>query len=136
MRSQILDAIYNKLDAIDDIARVYKYNQGEFDEYPVAVILGTENVKERMSVKTILKHYKFKVQVIQEVNEAARGQEAGENLLNSISDRIDEAFDNDDTLGGVCDDVLVASSFIWEDRELLMRVLEMEIICKKLIQIT
>lgn len=135
MRSQILDAIYNKLDSIDDIAQVYKYNKGEFSEYPVAVILGTENVKERMSVKTILKHYKFKVQVIQEVNEEARGQEDGENLLNSLSDQIDEAFDNDDTLGGVCDDVLVSSSFIWEDRELLMRVLEMEIICKKLIQI-
>jgi hypothetical protein len=136
MRSQILDAIYNKLDSIDDIAEVYKYNKGQFDNYPVAVILGTENEKERMSVKTILKHYKFKIQVIQEVNEESRGQEAGENLLNSLSGQIDDAFDNDDTLGGVCDDVLVASSFIWEDRELLMRVLEMEIICKKLIQIT
>lgn len=135
MRSQILDAIYDKLSGIDGIAKVYKYNKGQFDEYPVAVILGTENEKERMSVKTIFKNYKFKVQIIQEVNEESRGQEAGENLLNDLSDRIDEAFDNDDTLGGVCDDVLVSSSFIWEDRELLMRVLEMEIICKKLIQI-
>ena len=135
MRSQILDAIYDKLSGIDGIAKVYKYNKGQFDEYPVAVILGTENEKERMSVKTIFKNYKFKVQIIQEVNEESRGQEAGENLLNDLSDRIDETFDNDDTLGGVCDDVLVSSSFIWEDRELLMRVLEMEIICKKLIQI-
>ena len=135
MRSEILDAIYNKLNDIDDIAEVFKYNKGQFDNYPVAVILGTENEKERMSVKTIFKNYRFKVRIIQEISEEARGQEAGENLLNSLSDQIDEAFDNDDTLGGVCDDVLVSSSFIWEDRELLMRVLEMEIICKKLIQI-
>lgn len=135
MRSEILDAIYNKLNDIDDIAEVFKYNKGQFDNYPVAVILGTENEKERMSVKTIFKNYRFKVRIIQEINEEARGQEEGENLLNSLSDQIDVAFDNDDTLGGVCDDCLVTSSFIWEDRELLMRVLEMEIICKKLIQI-
>ncbi len=135
MRSEILDAIYNKLNDIDDIAEVFKYNKGQFNNYPVAVILGTENEKERMSVKTIFKNYRFKVRIIQEINEEARGQEEGENLLNSLSDRIDVAFDNDDTLGGVCDDCLVTSSFIWEDRELLMRVLEMEIICKKLIQI-
>lgn len=135
MRSQILDAIYNKLDAIEDIAQVYKYNKGEFSDYPVAVILGTENLKERLSVKTILKHYKFKIQVLQEVNEESKGQEDGESLLNSLSDQIDDIFDNDDALGGICDDVLVSSSFIWEDRELLMRVLEMEIICKKLVQI-
>jgi len=136
MRSQILDTIYNKLSQINGIAEVYKYNKGQFNKYPVAVILGTENEKERMSVKTIFKHYKFKVQIIQEVNEQAKGQEDGEDLLNNLSDQIDEAFDSDDTLGGICDDVTVSSSFIWEDRELLMRVLEMEIICKKLIQIT
>ncbi len=135
MRAEIITAIYNKLETILGTGKVFKYNKGHFDNYPVAVILGSESQKERESVKTINKTYKFKVQVLQEVNENARGQSAGENILIDLADTIDTAFDNDDTLGGVVDDVNVSSSFIWEDRELLMRVLEMTIECKKLRQL-
>ncbi len=135
MRNNILNAIYNKLKTVEEIKEVYKYNKGHFNKFPVAIILGSENEKIRESVKTIKKFYKFKVQVIQEVNENARGQSDGENLLVNLSDIIDDLFDNDDTLGGLCDDVQVSSSFVWEDRELLMRVLEMEIICVKLKQL-
>jgi hypothetical protein len=136
MRNNILNAIYNKLKSVEDLKDVYKYNKGHFTKYPVAVILGSENEKVRESVMTIKKIYKFKVQILQEINEQARGQADGENLLISLSETIDDLFDNDDTLGGICDDVQVASSFTWEDRELLMRVLEMEIICIKLKQLT
>lgn len=136
MRSEILNAIFNKLYNIDGIEEVFKYNKGHFTKFPVAVILGSENSKKRESVKTIKKTYRFKVQIIQEVNEHARGQRDGEDLLISIGDQIDNEFDNDDTLGGVCDDVSVASSFAWEDRELLMRILQMEIVCVKLKQLT
>ncbi len=135
MRSEIITAIYNKLETILGVGKVFKYNKGHFDSYPVAVILGSESQKERESVKTINKTYKFKVQILQEVNEKARGQSAGENLLVDLADTIDTAFDNDDTLGGVVDDVNVGSVFIWEDRELLMRVLDLTIECKKLKQI-
>lgn len=137
MRETILNAIYNKLNGISDLTgKVYKYNKGSFDKYPVAVILGSENEKQRESVKTINKVYRFRVQILQEVNESARGQEDGESLLIRLSDNIDNAFDEDDTLGGVCDDVGVNSVFIWEDRELLMRVCELIIECKKLKQLT
>ncbi|MDA3839903.1 MAG: hypothetical protein PF572_02335 [Patescibacteria group bacterium] len=136
MRNNILNAIYNKLSSIEDLKEVYKYNKGHFTKYPVAIILGSENEKVRESVKTIKKIYKFKLQILQEINENTRGQEDGENLLINLSEIIDDMFDHDDTLGGACDDVQVASSFTWEDRELLMRVLEMEIICIKLKQLT
>jgi len=136
MRNDLIIAIYNKLDSIDGIKEVYKYNKGHFTKYPVAVILGSENEKVRESVKTIMKTYKFKVQILQEVNEEARGQESGESLLVGLADTIDNAFDEDDTLGGVCDDVNVSSAFIWEDRELLMRVCELTIECRKLKQLT
>ncbi|MCF7819876.1 MAG: hypothetical protein K9M44_00190 [Candidatus Pacebacteria bacterium] len=135
MRNNILNAIYLKLKNIGDIKDVYKYNKGYFSAFPVAVILGSENEKIRESVKTIKKVYKFKIQIFQEVNEKARGQVDGENLLVNLSDTIDDVFDNDDTLGGICDDVQVSSSFVWEDRELLMRVLEIEITCIKLKQL-
>lgn len=136
MRNDLITAIYNKLNSIEGIQEVYKYNKGHFTKYPVAVILGSENEKERESVATIMKTYKFKVQILQEVNEENRGQEAGENLLVSLADTIDNAFDSDDTLGGACDDVNVSSSFIWEDRELLMRICELTISCRKLKQLT
>jgi hypothetical protein len=136
MRKELIDAIYDKLSGISGIEEVYKYNKGSFDKFPVAVILGSENEKERESGKTIMKTYKVKVQVLQEVNEAMRGQQGGEDLLINLADTIDNAFDEDDTLGCVCDDVSVSSSFVWEDRELLMRVLEMTIECKKLKQLS
>lgn len=135
MRATIIQAIYDKLNAIDGIEEVFKYNKGHFTKYPVAVILGSENTKERESTASIMKNYKFKVQILQEVNEKARGQEAGEEILVNLSDVIDTAFDNDDTLGGVVDDVNIGSVFIYEDRELLMRVLELSIECRQLVQI-
>ena len=137
MRAQIIDAIYTKLNAVSELTgRVYKFNKSKFDGYPVAVILGSENEKARESTATIMKTYKFKVQVLQEVNEATRGTEAGETLLVNLCDKIDDLFDDDDTLGGVCDDVNIASAFIWEDRELLMRGLDLQITCRKLKQLT
>jgi len=125
-----------KLYNIDGIEEVFKYNKGHFTKYPVAVILGSENSKVRESAKTIKKTYKFKVQIFQEINEEARGQEEGEDTLIAIGDTVDDEFDRDDTLGGVCDDVAVTSSFAWEDRELLMRVLQLEVVCTKLKQLT
>lgn len=136
MRSELITAIYTKLKAIDGIKEVYKYNKGHFEKFPVAVILGSESEKVRESSNTIMKTYRFRVQVLQEVNEEARGQEDGENILVNLSDTIDNAFDEDDTLGCVCDDVNVSSAFIWEDRELLMRVLELTIEIKQLKQLT
>jgi len=137
MRSEIINAIYNKLNSITELTGfVYKYNKSGFDHFPVAVILGSENQKERESTATIMKTYKFKVQVLQEVNEETRGTEDGETLLVRLCDNIDNLFDEDDTLGGVCDDVALSSAFIWEDRELLMRGLDLEITCRKLKQLT
>jgi len=137
MRALIIDAIYNKLNGIADLTgKVYKYNKGHFVKYPVAIILGSENEKDQESVKTVKKTYKFKVQILQEVNEQARGTEAGEELLIRLVDIIDNLFDDDDTLGGVCDDVSLASAFIWEDRELLMRGVDLQINCWKLKQLT
>lgn len=137
MRSQITTAIYNKLNGITGLAgNVYKFNKGSFDKYPVAVILGSDCEREKESVKTIIKTYKFKVKVLQEINEEARGQEDGEALLISLADLIDDAFENDDTLGGICDDVSLTSAFMWEDRELLMRGVDLQIVCRKLKQIS
>ena len=136
MRTQILNAIFDKLSNIEGIEEVFKFNKGHFTKYPVAVILGSENSKVRESGKTIKKTYKFKVQIFQEINEEARGQEDGEDALIAIGDTVDDEFDRDDTLGGVCDDVAVTGSFAWEDRELLMRVLQLEVVCTKLKQLT
>lgn len=136
MREAINTAIYNKLNSIEGIKEVYKYNKGHFTKYPVAVILGSESEKEFESVKTIMKTYRFTVQVLQEINEEARGMSAGEEILIKLSDTIENAFDEDDELGGVVDDVNVSGAFIYEDREVQQRVLELTIECKKLKQLT
>lgn len=137
MRKEITQAIYDKLNAVTELTgKVYKYNKGKFDGYPVAVILGSENSKVRESTATVLKTYKFKVRLMQEVEEEARGIEDGEDLLVDLIDKIDNLFDSDDTLSGLCDDVEVASAFGWEDREIFMRVVDIEINCRKLKQLT
>lgn len=137
MRKEITTAIYNKLNAIEGlVGNVFKFNKGQFDKYPVAVILGSEHTKERESTATLIKNYVFKVRVLQEINSEARGAEAGEELMIDLVDLIDNAFDSDDTLGGLCDDVAVSSAFMWEDRELMMRGIDLQITCKKLKQLT
>ncbi|MCX6795806.1 MAG: hypothetical protein NT165_03745 [Candidatus Falkowbacteria bacterium] len=135
MRSEILNALYVKLSNMEGIEAVFKYNKGHFTKFPTAVILGSDNTKQRESIKTVKKTYKFKVQIFQEINQEARGQESGEDVVIAIGDRIDDMFDEDDTLGGVCDDVSVISSYAWDDRELLMRVLQLEVVCTKLKQL-
>lgn len=135
MRSEILNALYAKLYNMEGIEAVFKYNKGHFTKFPTAVILGSDNTKQRESIKTIKKTYKFKVQIFQEINQEARGQESGEDVIIAIGDRIDDMFDEDDTLGGICDDVSVVSSYAWDDRELLMRVLQLEVVCTKLKQL-
>lgn len=135
MRSEILNALYTKLYNMEGIEAVFKYNKGHFTKFPTAVILGSDNTKQRESIKTIKKTYKFKVQIFQEINQDARGQESGEDVIIAIGDRIDDMFDEDDTLGGICDDVSVVSSYAWDDRELLMRVLQLEVVCTKLKQL-
>ena len=135
MRSEILNALYAKFYNMEGIEAVFKYNKGHFTKFPTAVILGSDNTKQRESIKTIKKTYKFKVQIFQEINQEARGQESGEDVIIAIGDRIDDMFDEDDTLGGICDDVSVVSSYAWDDRELLMRVLQLEVVCTKLKQL-
>lgn len=134
MRTEILNALFAKLSSIESIKEVYKFTAGNFTNYPVALIVGSENVSERESTNHIKKTYTFKVRILQEVNEEARGKEDGEDIINQVFDDIDDAIDTDDTLGGSCDDVNIRSVFAWEDRELLMRAVDIDITCVKLKQ--
>ena len=136
MRSSILVALKAKLVGITGIKSVYDYEVGKIENYPVALILGSSNESERESVKSIRKTYIFKVRILQETNKEAMGREQAESNLNEIFDTIENALDNDDTLGGACHDVNINSVFSWEDRELMMRAIDIDIACFELRQLT
>lgn len=136
MNKDILNAIFAKLETISKISEVFKYNKGQIDNYPTAIISNFRGEKERTSVKTIEKKYKYTVKIYQEIKSELRDIEANEDLMLDIVSDIDNAFDTDDSLGGVVDDINCTNAMVFEDRELLMLVAEIEITCLKLKQLT
>ncbi len=135
MKLSIKNAIISKLEEIESIAEVKGYH-GQIEKYPTAVVAGVSKSQEREGIHTIYKTYKYRLKVYQEIKSNLRDIEANTDLLETIAEEIDNAFDEDDTLGGAVDDVQLTMTETYEDREVLMVVMECEVECKKLKQLT
>ena len=135
MNLAIKQAIVAKLETIDSLAEV-KGHAGQIDNYPSAEIVGVAKSQEREGLQTIYKTYKYTLRVSQEISSDLRDIEENTDLLETIAEQIDNAFDSDDTLGGAVDDIQLTMTETIEQRELLMVVVECEIEAKKLKQLT
>jgi len=128
----IKNAIINKLLSINELKAVYPYETGSVAGYPFAVV-HRFNVKGYwIDAATNEREWHFSVRIFQEMNKEAKGAGPAENTIDSIADLVFDVFDNDWTLGGRVDLCQVSGGNSWEDRELLMRVLELEISVKKI----
>jgi hypothetical protein len=136
MRQAITTKLAEVLNGIEAIKEVADYNRADFDKYPAAVIAGSDLEKSRESVKTVLKTFTFTVLIFQPMSKEKTGLDAAEDRLRGIADTLDSTFDADDTLGGVVDDVNLRSAFAYEDSEIMKRVLELRIVCRKLVILT
>lgn len=97
--SNIKDKVKDKLDAIDKIQEVHEFPTSNFDGYPAAVIVPSENENDFETTTTNQRVYAFQVKVLQETKYTTLGT-AYEILYDLIDDVLDD-FDKDQSLSGV-----------------------------------
>jgi|YelNatPaOPRAMG01_1025707.scaffolds.fasta_scaffold184995_1 hypothetical protein len=130
----IKSAIISKLQSISEIKNVYAWEKGELEGYPSAVISGFKiETNEWSDTATNIRDWVFNIKIYQEIEKEGRGAETGEEILDSITDSIIDTFDKDRHLSSVADiiGVWVVAGNSWVDRELNMRVLNLEIKVRK-----
>lgn len=126
-------AIKNKLEQISEIKNVYFYEKGQFGGYPSATIGGFRVEEEWSDNSTNIRNWIFRIRIYQEMEKEGKGAEEAENIIDQIADEIIDIFDTDRHLSEVEDviGIWVAGGNSWEDRELNMRILELEVKVKK-----
>lgn len=131
--ANIKDAIKDKLETITEIKETYGYEKGQFDDYPSATVGGFKLDEEWSDTAANIRKWSFRVRIYQEMEKEGKGPEEAETIIDEIADKIIDTFDNDRYLSAV-DDVIgvwVTAGNSWEDRELNMRILELEVQVKK-----
>jgi len=125
--------IITKLKTLANVKVVYGYEKEKLGGHPAVVVLGTDFEDILEDTRTNLRQYVFKVRFFQEI--ATTTPERAEEIFDNIVDQLMNLFAQDFTLGGTCEGCWVKSTGGWVDREVGMRVLDMQIIAKKLVTI-
>jgi len=120
-------AIKTKLEAISGIDKVYGWEKGQIEGYPAAVISGFELVDTWIDTRTDEYEITFKMRIYQEMEKEGKGPEVAESILDNLVNSIIDAFRNDRTLGDSVVGCWVSAGSGWTDRELKMRILEINI---------
>jgi len=128
--------IKTQLTAITGLKYVYGYEKGDLAGYPACTIVGFSVASPLETTSENLRAYTFKIRVFQEINEDSRGAEDAETVIDNLVDTIITKFDNDYHLGDNCEMSLVAGTLGWIDRELSMRVIDIDLICQKLVTVS
>ncbi len=104
--TSLQNAIVALVDDIVAIKAVYNYGvrilQEEIKEYPVAVVLPSDNASEYLSFGENERTYTFKVFVVYkcEATSIATAQVATQDIIDALIDKFD--VDTNNTLGGLC----------------------------------
>lgn len=131
--NEIINQIYDLLSAVENIQSVYKYNKPNLGGFPVALIIGADIEKEDVSVKSVLKKYRIKIKICQEITDDNRGHEEGDKLLVDLSGEIEDIFDNNFTINNTVDNSNIRNiSFDYAEEGVIMRVLNIDLECIKL----
>ena len=99
--SQIRSAIKTKLDGLSTPAIIYDTFRLNFEGFPAVMFEPTSLANEILDTCNNLRTYRFSIGIVQEIERIDRGQ--GMNILIWVFDEIINAFDDDFTLGGLCD---------------------------------
>jgi hypothetical protein len=92
--------IKTKLESIDEIADTFDYPNGEFKEYPVAVILDSGMTGIEIDSARNERTFHYIINLYQEQTKAGKTSEEASGVMERASDEIIEAFDKDPDLGG------------------------------------
>lgn len=129
----IKNKIIEKLKTLSNVKYVHSYEKADLKGFPAVVVLGfsVEDILE--DTKTNLRTYTFKIRCFQEL--AYLDSEKAEEVMDNLIDQIMNLFAQDFTLGGTCEGCWVKGGLGWVDRDLEMRVYDLEIIARKLIDV-
>ena len=125
--------IKTKLQTIGEIKYVHSYEKADLQGFPAVTILGFTINDILEDTKTNLREYTFKVRIFQEIETTTA--EKAEEIIDNLIDTIMNLFGTDFTLGGTCEGCWVKGGLGWVDREVGMRVWDLEILAKKLISV-
>lgn len=130
--STIKAAIAAKMATITEIRNVYNYRIGTPAGFPFATIsrFAVDNIWA--TNKTNDRKWTFTIRVYQEMDKEGKGASGADTIIDAIADKIFGAFDDDWTLGGVVDGLWIEGGDDFADEELMMRILEIRITCRKL----
>jgi hypothetical protein len=130
--STIKSYIKTKLEGINGLKYVYNYEKGDLSGYPACTIVGVSVISPLEDTCNNLREYVFKIRIFQEINENSRGADSAESIIDNLVDEVINKFDEDYHLGGNVEMSGVTATLGWVDRELAMRVFELDLTCKKL----
>lgn len=99
--SQIRTAIKTKLDGLSTPAVVYDIFRLNVEWYPAVMFEPTELANEILDTCNNLRTYKFAIGITQEIERIER--DGWMDILIGVFDEIVSAFDDDYTLGGLCE---------------------------------
>ena len=129
--------IKSQLETITEIEAVYDYKKGDLDGYPVACIEEMNGNSEQMSIETNDREMVWSIRVYQEMEKDGVGAEEAESRITAIIDKLWDLFDNEWQM-----DCEVNNAFIsrigtaWEEREVSMRVIDVELTIQKLYELS
>jgi len=129
--------IKTELETITEIKTVYDYKKGDLNGYPVACIEEMNGNSEQLSVATAYRTMIFSIKIYQEMEKSGVGTSEAEDRITTIIDKLWDLFDNDWKLDCNVDDAFINRiSTGWDDREISMRIVELELTIKKTYELT
>ncbi len=135
--STIKAKIKTELETITELSAVYDYKKGDLNAYPVACIEEMNGNTEQMSLNTVDRTMVWSIRIYQEMEKDGVGVVEAESRIDAIVDQLWDLFDEEWKM-----DCQVNNAFIsriatsWEEREVSMRIIEVELNTTKLNDLT
>ena|SRR3989344_4564174 len=121
------------IDGITEIQQVYGYRKGDLNGFPACCLEGFSSVSDFRSQTVTERTMVFNFRVYQEAVKDGVGAAEAESRINTIIDKLLNAFDTDWTLTTSADSSLITRmAKEWVQDTNFMRVLEFDVTVKKL----
>ena len=131
--SDIKAKIKTELETIALLEKVYSYKKGDLNAYPVACIEEMSGSSEPMSINTASREMLWTIRIYQEMEKDGVGAEEAENRIDAIVDALWDLFDEKWKLDCNVDNAFISSiSTEWEEREVSMRIISIQLNITKL----
>ena len=135
--STIKAKIKTDLKTISELVEVYDYKKGDLNGYHVACIEEMNGSTEQLSLLTTNREMVWTIRIYQEMEKDGVGAKEAESRIDTIVDKIWDLFDNQWKMNCEVNNAFISRiSTSWEDREVSMRIIEVDLTIVKLNELT